>query len=70
MKRAVRSLIRFLGAGLVLLGVALISLAGFNHRVQKPVLWTAVSGGSSTVAGAILVAFSGRLAERFTDDLD
>ncbi len=70
MKRAVRSLIRFLGAGLILLAAALISLAVFNHRAARPIFWPALSGGLSAIAGVALIFTSGRLAERFTDDFE
>jgi drug/metabolite transporter (DMT)-like permease len=78
MKRAVRTLIQIIAAGLLIFGVLEIGLELERHAVQvrnhvEPVetnLWRYIIGALLLLVGVILFAGSDSLAEQLTDDID
>jgi drug/metabolite transporter (DMT)-like permease len=78
MKRAVRTLIQIIAAGLMIFGVLEIGLELEHHAVQvrnhvEPVetnLWRYIIGALLLLVGVILFAGSDSLAEQLTDDID
>jgi divalent metal cation (Fe/Co/Zn/Cd) transporter len=72
MKRAVRTLIRLIAAGLILFGGIEIALDYFNHRLHKsePSIWAWVIGIFLILLGGFLIAASESLAEQLTDDIE
>jgi divalent metal cation (Fe/Co/Zn/Cd) transporter len=72
MRRAVRNLIRFIAAGLVIFGGLEIGLEVMRDRLHKAGinLWHCFVGTILIVAGVLLFAVSARLAEQLTDDID
>ena len=78
MKRAVRSLIRLIAAGLMIFGTLEICLEIAHHFVQvrehiEPAttnIWHYVIGAVLLVVGVILILGAESLAEQLTDDVD
>ena len=78
MKRAVRSLIRLITAGLMIFGALEIGLEIAHYVVQvrqhvEPVttnIWRYIIGALLLVVGIILFLGSDSLAEQLTDDVD
>jgi hypothetical protein len=78
MKRAVRTLIQIIAAGLMLFGVLEIGLEFAHHQVQirehiepiKTNIWRYIIGVLLFVVGIILFLGSNSLAEQLTDDID
>ncbi|HEU5123406.1 MAG TPA: hypothetical protein VFW05_05005 [Verrucomicrobiae bacterium] len=72
MKRAIRNLIRFIAAGLITFGGMEIGLEIMRHRLQNAEIGVrqCVIGSALIIIGAMLLAFSSRLADRLSDDLD
>ncbi len=70
MRRAVRNLIRFVAAGVLIFGGLTIGLEVARHRLQEAEIrpTQCIIGGGLMVAGIILFAASSRLAAMFTDD--
>lgn len=72
MKRAVRSLLRFIAAGAILVGGLEFALEFARHRVghAEVSLWHCVLGGILIGLGLVLWIFSAKLAEYWTDDFE
>jgi len=72
MKRAVRSLIRFIAAGLIGVGIIEMGLEFVRRRTiaTELKLWPWIIGAVLIVSGIALFATSARLAEKFTDDFE
>jgi len=78
MKRAVRTLIQIIAAGLMLFGVLEIGLEFAHHQVQirdhiepiKTNIWRYIIGVALFAVGVILFAGSDSIAEQLTDDID
>jgi hypothetical protein len=78
MKRAVRTLLRLIAAGLLIFGALEIGLELEHHQLQirnhvEPAetnIWRYVIGAVLVVAGLILFAASASLAEQLTDDFE
>jgi drug/metabolite transporter (DMT)-like permease len=78
MKRAVRTLIQIIAAGLMIFGALEIGLEIAHHQVQvhnhvdpvKTDIWRYVSGAVLFLLGMILFAGSNSLAAQLTDDID
>ena len=72
MKRAVRSIIRLIAAGLLLFGGIELGWEFIRHRVQKSEIsaWHCALGGILIALGILSFWASGRLAEQFTDDFE
>lgn len=72
MKRAVRMLLRLTASGIITVGGMEFVLEYMRHRLRGTEihLGNCILGAVLVVLGAILFAFSPRLAERWTDDLD
>lgn len=72
MKRAIRNLIRFIAAGLITFGGLEIGLEIVRHRLQNAEigLRECLIGAGLILGGVILFAFSSRLADRLSDDLE
>ena len=72
MKRAVRSVIRLIAAGFLLVGGMELGLEFVRHRLRGSHLglWRCLLGLALAIAGGLLLAFSGRLAESLTDDFE
>lgn len=78
MKRAVRTLIRIIGAALILFGALEIGLELVHHQVQvrnhvEPVhtnFWHYIIGAILIGVGVILFLGSESLADQLTDDID
>ncbi len=72
MKRAVRSLIRIIAAGLIGFGIIEMALEFVRVRTKDAAtnLWTWIIGALLILAGIFLFATSTRLAEKFTDDFE
>ena len=72
MKRAVRTIIRLIAAGLILFGGIEVALDFFNHRLHKASLsvWAWVIGIFLILLGGFLIAASESLADQLTDDID
>jgi TRAP-type C4-dicarboxylate transport system permease small subunit len=72
MKRAVRTVLRLIAAGLILFGALALALEFLHHRLPEAgiSLWSCFVGTMLVGLGGALYAMSARLAERFTDDFD
>jgi hypothetical protein len=78
MKRAVRTLLRLIAAGLLIFGALEIGLEFEHHQLQirnhvEPAetnIWRYVIGAVLVVAGLFLFAASASLAEQLTDDFE
>ncbi|HEY9508463.1 MAG TPA: hypothetical protein VIV82_01250 [Verrucomicrobiae bacterium] len=72
MKRAIRNLIRFIAAGLITFGGMEIGLEIMRHRLQNAEIGArqCVIGAVLILGGSVLLAFSSRLANRLSNDLD
>lgn len=70
LRTTVASFLRFLAAGLVLLGLALLALAYTAQRQDEASLWFWVGGGFSGLLGLMLLVFSAPLAKRLTEDYE
>ena len=72
MKRAVRSVIRLVAAGFLLVGAMEMGLEFVRHRLRGTPFgwWRVLLGLGLAVVGAALWALSRRLAETLTDDFD
>ena len=72
MKRAVRSVIRLVAAGFLLVGGMEIGLEFVRHRLRGAAFgwWRCLLGLALAVTGGVLLALSRRLAETLTDDFD
>jgi len=66
----VASFLRFLAAGLSLLGLALLALAYSARREDESSLWFWIGGGLSGIIGLLLLVFSAPLAKRLTEDYE
>jgi hypothetical protein len=72
MKRAVRTVLRLVAAGLILFGVLALGLEFLRQRLPEAGLSIGriALGVLLLVLGGILFALSARLAERFAEDFD
>jgi drug/metabolite transporter (DMT)-like permease len=78
MKRAVRSLIQIIAAGVILFGALEIGLEIAHHQMQvrehvTPIrtnVWRYLTGAVLLVIGAVLFLGSDSLAEQLTDDIE
>ena len=72
MKRAVRTVLRLVAAGLILFGGLALSLEFLRQRLPEAgiSIWRCFLGALLLVLGGTLCALSARLAERFTADFD
>jgi hypothetical protein len=78
MKRAVRTLIQIIAAGLMTFGALEIGLELEHHAVQvrnhvEPIqtnIWRYIIGALLLLMGVILFAGSDSLAEQLTDDIE
>jgi drug/metabolite transporter (DMT)-like permease len=78
MKRAVRTLIQIIAAGLTIFGALEIGLEIVHHQVQvhnhadpvKNDIWRYVIGAVLLLLGLILFAGRESLAEQLSDDID
>jgi drug/metabolite transporter (DMT)-like permease len=78
MKRAVRTLIQIIAAGLMVFGALDIGLEIEHHQLQvhnhvEPVttnIWHYIIGAVLLVAGVIIFAGSESLAEQLSDDIE
>jgi hypothetical protein len=72
MKRAVRTVLRLVAAGLILFGVLALGLEFLHQRLPEGgiSIWRCFLGVLLLVLGGTLYALSARLAEQFTDDFD
>jgi hypothetical protein len=78
MKRAVRTLIQIIAAGLMVFGALEIGLEIEHHLVQarhhvdplKTNVWSYIIGGVLLIIGMILFAGSDSLADQLTDDIE
>jgi hypothetical protein len=72
MKRAVRTVIRFIAAGMVIVGGMNVGLEFVRRQVQEADLdpWRLAIGLLAVVAGIALFAASAALAAKMTDDID
>lgn len=72
MKRAVRSIICFIGAALIIFGGLEIGLEYVRHRTHHTEIspWRCVIGAVLIVIGVILFLGSDSLADQLTDDIE
>jgi hypothetical protein len=72
MKRAARTLIRLIAAGIIVIGVLSLGLEFARYRQHRADFsgWRCVFDFLAVTLGAILLAVSSKLADRFTDDFD
>ena len=72
MKRAVRSILRLVAAGLVVVGGMEIGLEFVRHRLRGSTLsvWRCLLGAVLMIAGGVVFAASGRLAERLCEEFE
>jgi len=72
MKRAVRNLIRLIGATIIVFGGLEIGLEYLRHRLRGAEigLWNCIVGSVLIALGALLIAASSKLAEHFSGDFD
>lgn len=72
MKRAVRSLIRIIAAGLIGFGILEMALEFVRLRTKDAAMkpWPWIIGALLILGGIFLFATSTRLAEKFTDDFE
>ena len=72
MKRAVRTLIRLVGAGFAVFGFMAFAFEFVKHRVRNAGIsvWHCVLGAILIAIGVILFLGSESLAEQLTDDPD
>ena len=72
MKRAVRTVIRLIAAGIIVIGSMSIVLEFARYKLQRaePDIWQFLLGSFAIVAGLALFAASSRLAARWTRDAD
>ena len=72
MKRAIRSVLRLLAAGLIVFGIMIVGLEWMRLRSPKAEVnaWQFVLGGVLALAGVGLFALSTRLAEQLADDFE
>jgi drug/metabolite transporter (DMT)-like permease len=78
MKRAVRTLIQFIAAGLLIFGALEIGLEFEHHQIQvhnhvdhvKNNFWRYIIGAVLLLVGVILFAGSDSLADQLTDDIE
>jgi|WetSurMetagenome_2_1015567.scaffolds.fasta_scaffold182471_2 hypothetical protein len=72
MKRAVRTVLRLIAAGLMLFGGLELGLEFLRRNLPETriSLWRCLIGALLLVLGGTLFAASARLAEQWTDDLD
>ena len=72
MRRAVRNLIRFIAAGLIIFGGLEICLEVVRDQMRKTGIsvWHCVVGSILIFSGGILFAVSAKLAEHLTDDFE
>ena len=72
MRRAVRSVLRLVAAGLIVVGGMTIGLEVLRQRApEEGFHWlSAVLGAVAVLAGVALFVFSKSLAEQLTDDFD
>jgi hypothetical protein len=72
MKRAVRSVLRLLAAGAVVVGGMELGLEFTRHRLRGTTasVWHCLLGALIVLAGVALFAASDRLARTLTDDFE
>jgi hypothetical protein len=72
MKRAVRTILRLVAAGLVVFGGLEFGLELMRHRLEQAEvsLWHCLIGVVLTILGVGLFAASARLAKRWTADFE
>jgi hypothetical protein len=72
MKRAVRTVLRLIAAGLLLFGGLELALEFLRRRMPESHLsiWRCLAGTLLLALGVGLYAASARLAERWTDEFD
>ena len=72
MKRAVRTVLRLIAAGMLVVGAMNVGLEFVRHRMQGADIgwWRVGLGVLCVVLGVVLFIFSNSLAERLTDDFE
>lgn len=70
MQKPVASVLRVLGAGLILLSVVLLVFLWLAHKRQPEPWWRWGLYSLPAVAGVLLCVASGKLATRLTRDFD
>lgn len=70
LRRAVASVIRLTGAGMVGLGIVLLALAWVARHQQPATWWQYLIYTALALAGVALLLRSKPLAARFTDDFE
>ena len=72
MKRAIRTVIRLIAAGAIVIGGMDCGLEFVRHwrHFREISLWVCIINCLVIVAGVILFAASAALAEKFSDDFD
>jgi len=70
LRRAVASVIRLVGAGLIGLGAVLLALAWVARHKQPTAWWQYVIYAALVMAGVVLLIRSKQMAARFTDDFE
>ena len=70
LRNTVASFLRFLGAGLFLLGLALLARAYTAQRQDESSLWLWLGGGVSGIVGLVLLVFGTPMAKRLTEDYE
>ena len=72
MKRAIRTVVRLVAAGLILFGGMEIGLELTRHRLRGESIkaWHCVVGSLLIVGGVALFAVSSRIAERLGEDFE
>ena len=70
MKKPVASVLRVVGAGLMLLSVVLLALLWVAHKRAPEPWWRWALYSTPAIAGIVVVATSGKLATTLTRDFE
>jgi hypothetical protein len=72
MRRAVRNLIRVVGAALLVIGGLLLGLQFIQHRAkgEEFVVSQILIGAGLIIVGILVLVVSGKLAEKLTEDFE